>query len=48
MILRDFAKSRAVEASSPRVELSHACARARVAIISAIETRLRSPPETPN
>jgi hypothetical protein len=45
--LKLFAKSRAVDASRPRVELSQHCTRARVAIISAILTRLRSPPETP-
>ncbi len=40
-------KSRAVLASKPRVELSKQRTWARVAIISAIETRFRSPPETP-
>lgn len=36
-----------VEASNPRVELSHAHTVPDVTIISAIETRFRSPPETP-
>lgn len=47
MILRDRTKSSAVDASSPREELSQHCTRARVVIISAMLTRLRSPPDTP-
>lgn len=47
MILKPLTKSKAVLASSPRVELSHDWMRALVAIISAMETRFRSPPLTP-
>ena len=47
MTRRERPKSSAVDASSPRDELSQHCTRARVVIISAILTRLRSPPDTP-
>src|SRR5271169_1960965 len=43
----DFTKSNAVEESRPRVVLSQQHIEPREIIISAIETRLRSPPETP-
>jgi hypothetical protein len=39
--------SNAVEASSPRVELSQQPTAPRVTIVSAIETRFFSPPDTP-
>jgi hypothetical protein len=39
--------SSAVDASSPRVELSQQPTAPRVTIVSAIETRFFSPPETP-
>jgi hypothetical protein len=47
MIRKHFTKSKAVLASSPLVELSQHCTRARVAIISAMLTRFRSPPLIP-
>jgi hypothetical protein len=44
---RDRQYSKAVEASKPRVELSQHPTAPRVTIVSAIETRFFSPPETP-
>src|SRR2546421_3804059 len=44
---RDRQYSKAVEASRPRVELSQHPTAPRVTIVSAIETRFFSPPETP-
>lgn len=47
IVLTERVYSSAVEASSPRDELSHPTTEARLTRTSASETRLRSPPDTP-